>query len=103
MNDDALGQTLVFAWLAGLKDLHHENIIWVNGKPFLIDADNALNFTEMKRPSVQAGFTKYENASEEKEKRKKVREAALPAATRVRLEQVADPFVEKAVNTPWTS
>jgi hypothetical protein len=59
-----LQDTIVFAWLTGLQDLHHENVIWKDGKPFLIDADNALNFREMMHgPVLQAGFTHYKEAA----------------------------------------
>ncbi|MFO7679168.1 MAG: DUF4157 domain-containing protein [Chloroflexota bacterium] len=57
-------EAMVFAFITGLSDLHKENIIWNNGKPYFIDADNALNkarldFTIGDKARDQSGFTRY--------------------------------------------
>ncbi len=57
-----MSEAIVFSFLAGLTDLHQENIIWSGRKgrnPYMIDADNALNLTAMNTPSLQSGFSKY--------------------------------------------
>lgn len=41
-------EMLVFAFLAGIDDLHKENVFWdAQGRPFLIDADNVLSHNQM--------------------------------------------------------
>jgi len=69
-------ETLVFAFLAGLDDLHVENVFWHEGRPYLIDADNVLNnFQMLKRASGdidQTGFWKY-NADAAAENREAVK------------------------------
>jgi hypothetical protein len=58
--DPAFHETLVFAFLTGLDDLHGENVYWYNGKPYLIDADNVLSYNQMIQKDngafVQSGF-----------------------------------------------
>jgi len=58
--DPAFHETLVFAFLTGLDDLHGENVYWHNGKPYLIDADNVLSYNQMLQKDngaiVQSGF-----------------------------------------------
>ena len=37
-------EALLFAFLTGLDDLHHENVFWSDGgHPYLVDADNVLS------------------------------------------------------------
>ncbi len=60
----AMKEAMVFAFIAGLSDLHHENVLWENGKPYFIDADNALNkdrlgLTMKPQARNQTGFTEY--------------------------------------------
>ncbi|MET0908608.1 MAG: DUF4157 domain-containing protein [Ilumatobacteraceae bacterium] len=54
-------ETLVFAFLAGLDDLHWENVMWVNGTPYMIDADAAMMQAQMTKTSSgdsnQSGFS----------------------------------------------
>ncbi|MDR2084121.1 MAG: class I adenylate cyclase [Bacteroidales bacterium] len=54
-------KSIVFACIAGISDLHYENILWRDGMPYLIDADNALVssliFNE-KSTQQQKGFPK---------------------------------------------
>jgi hypothetical protein len=56
-------ETLVFAFLAGLDDLHKENVFWHEGRPYLIDADNVLNRNQMEKLASgdvdQSGFSSY--------------------------------------------
>ncbi len=57
----AFHETLVFALLAGLDDLHKENVFWdAQGRPFLIDADNVLIHNQMLNKEngkrIQTGF-----------------------------------------------
>ncbi len=59
--EPAFHETLVFALLAGLDDLHHENVFYNDdGVPVLIDADNALSLYQanmtMQGKNVQSGF-----------------------------------------------
>lgn len=42
INEISTIKSIVFASLSGLYDLHHENVIWKDGLPYFIDADNAL-------------------------------------------------------------
>lgn len=54
-------ETLVFAFLAGLDDLHRDNVFWsADGRPFLIDADNVASMNQMLQKDhgakVQSGF-----------------------------------------------
>lgn len=57
----ALKESLVFVLITGLTDLHGENVLWRNGKPYFIDADNALKLKYMKpdEASEQSGYTAY--------------------------------------------
>ena len=55
-------ETLVFAFLAGLDDLHRDNVFWSkNGQPYLIDADNVLSMNQLLQKdngaTAQSGFT----------------------------------------------
>ncbi|MHB8625776.1 MAG: DUF4135 domain-containing protein [Aggregatilineales bacterium] len=54
----AMSEGIAFAFLAGLSDVHQDNVIWHNGKPYFIDADNALNASRLQAPSSQTGFSK---------------------------------------------
>lgn len=59
----AFHETLVFAWLAGIDDLHWENVMWVNNVPYLIDADSALSHDQMAKTGEgdrnQSGFSTF--------------------------------------------
>ncbi len=54
-------ETLVFAFLAGIDDLHKENVFWHEGRPYMIDADNVLSRNQMLKVDNgdidQSGFT----------------------------------------------
>jgi hypothetical protein len=71
-NDQAIGQsfheTLVFAYLAGIDDLHYKNVYWQNGAPTLIDADNVLSRNQMEGVDngaiPQSGFSSNYNRVE---------------------------------------
>jgi hypothetical protein len=57
-------EAMALAYVAGLSDVHQDNVIWSNGRPYFIDADNALNasriaLTEKQGFQHQTGFTKY--------------------------------------------
>ena len=58
----AMSEGIAFAFLAGLSDVHQDNVIWHDGKPYFIDADNALNESRLKAPSSQSGFSQYNKA-----------------------------------------
>jgi hypothetical protein len=54
-------ETIGLAFLTGLYDLHHKNVMTHGGAPVLIDADVAARPWEFSEgPSVQAGFKKPE-------------------------------------------
>jgi hypothetical protein len=57
----ALKESLVFVLMTGLTDLHGENILWRDGKPYMIDADNALKLKYMTpdQATAQSGYTAY--------------------------------------------
>jgi len=67
---DKMREAMVFAWIAGLSDVHKDNVIWRDGRPHLIDADNALNnarlgLTTDPEAEVQSGFSEYSEGGEE--------------------------------------
>ena len=53
-------EALVFVMMTGLSDQHGENVLWHNGRPYMIDADNALKLkymtTDPNTTSMQSGF-----------------------------------------------
>jgi hypothetical protein len=53
----AMSEGIAFAFLAGMSDVHQDNVIWKDGKPYFIDADNSLNAARLAAPSNQSGFT----------------------------------------------
>jgi len=53
----AMSEGIAFAFLAGMSDVHQDNVIWKDGKPYFIDADNSLNKIRLQTPSSQSGFT----------------------------------------------
>jgi hypothetical protein len=53
----ALTEGIAFAFLAGMSDVHGENVMWVGDKPYFIDADNSLNKEKLQKPSSQTGFS----------------------------------------------
>jgi hypothetical protein len=59
----AMKEALVFVMMAGLSDQHGENVLWHNGRPYMIDADNALKLKYMTNDtattSIQNGFLFY--------------------------------------------
>ncbi|MFK7764593.1 MAG: hypothetical protein AB8B62_15135 [Roseobacter sp.] len=60
----AMREAMVFAFITGLSDLHRENVLWHNGRPYFIDADNAMNnarvnFELSARARNQSGLTGY--------------------------------------------
>ncbi len=72
--EPAFHETLVFAFLAGIDDLHGENVYWHQGKPYLIDADNVLSYNQMINKAngafSQSGFGQHysqEEANKNKE------------------------------------
>lgn len=72
----AFHETLVFAFLAGLDDLHGENVFWSdeNGsRPYLIDADNVLIYNQMVNEAngklVQTGFSSFNEQAANENKR----------------------------------
>lgn len=59
-------ETLVFSFLIGMDDLHWENVMWINGTPYLIDADAAMMHAQMTKTSTgdanQSGFSTVNQA-----------------------------------------
>ncbi|MBC7813500.1 MAG: DUF4135 domain-containing protein [Burkholderiales bacterium] len=62
VDTQAMSEGVAFAFLAGMSDVHQENVIWNNGKPYFIDADNSLNAGRLNQASSQSGFSKYNQA-----------------------------------------
>ncbi len=58
----AMTEAIAFAMLAGMQDLHYDNVLWNNGKPHFIDADNALNADSIGKGKVQSGFSNKSRA-----------------------------------------
>ena len=66
---ESFHETLIFAYLAGIDDLHMKNVFWdQGGTPSLIDADNVLSRNQMEKVDngklPQSGFGKYFNNAE---------------------------------------
>jgi hypothetical protein len=61
----ALKESLMFVLITGLTDLHGENVLWdaATGKPYMIDADNALKLQYMTpgQATAQNGYLAYNN------------------------------------------
>ena len=56
----AMSEGIAFAFLAGLSDVHQDNVLWdTQGNPYFIDADNALNAARLQTPTSQSGFSMY--------------------------------------------
>ena len=70
-------ETLLFAGIAGIDDLHKENVFWYNGIPYLIDADNVLNFNQMCKVDSgdidQSGFGSFYNSKQAEINRKAIK------------------------------
>ncbi len=57
---NSLKEAITFAFLTGLADLNHENVIWTKEKhPYMIDSDNALNSRQLDNPTRQNGWQYY--------------------------------------------
>ena len=56
--DNVMAETIAFAYLTGMWDLHNENVLVRGGVPYLIDADVALRPLEIEEglENPQAGF-----------------------------------------------
>ena len=72
---NAMKEAVVFAFITGLSDLHHENLLWREGKPYFIDADNAmiksrLDFALDDNQRHQVGFNRYNEGEYRKALRK---------------------------------
>ncbi len=71
----AMKESLVFVLITGLTDLHGENVLWdAHGKPYMIDADNALKLKYMTpgEATAQSGYTDYAGSGRASETLKKV-------------------------------
>lgn len=83
----AFHETLVFAFLAGIDDLHWENVMWVNDVPYLIDADNVMMHSQMTKTGTgdanQSGFSTI-NKAESDESREGIK-ALDPARAKSKL------------------
>ncbi|MEH2394218.1 MAG: DUF4157 domain-containing protein [Nostoc sp.] len=60
-NLNSLTEAIAFVLLAGLSDINRENVLWKDGKPYLIDADNALNAVKLNNAEMQSGFELYDS------------------------------------------
>jgi hypothetical protein len=84
---DAMREAMAFAYISGLSDVHRDNVIYVGNKPYLIDADNALNaarigLTTKPQAEVQSGFAGYSRAQEQTE-REAIRDAPLTSTAKI--------------------
>lgn len=62
----AMSEAIAFTIITGMSDVHRDNVIWNNGKPYFIDADNSLNDSILGQPTrTQSGFSDY-NAARQK-------------------------------------
>ena len=61
-DSQAMSEGIAFAFLAGMSDVHQDNVIYHNGKPYFIDADNSLNAARLNQASSQTGFSMYNQA-----------------------------------------
>jgi hypothetical protein len=63
--DNVMAETIAFAYLTGMWDLHNENVLVRGGVPYLIDADVALRPLEIEEglKNPQAGFDPQVTAS----------------------------------------
>jgi hypothetical protein len=66
----AMREAMVMTYLAGISDVHQDNVVYRDGKPYLIDADNAMNSARIgltEHPSFQAqsGFSKFSQGGEQ--------------------------------------
>jgi hypothetical protein len=60
LDTQAMSEGIAFAFLAGLSDVHRDNVLWDRqGNPYFIDADNALNAARLQTPTSQTGFSDY--------------------------------------------
>jgi hypothetical protein len=60
--NQAMSEGIAFAFLAGMSDVHQDNVIWKDGKPYFIDADNSLNAARLQNATSQTGFSKFNTA-----------------------------------------
>lgn len=58
-DSQAMSEGIAFAFLAGMSDVHRDNVIYVGDKPYFIDADNSLNASRLNQASGQSGFSSY--------------------------------------------
>jgi hypothetical protein len=54
-----LTEAMAFVMLTGMSDVHKENVIWKNGQPYFIDADNAMSQRIIDNSINQSGFSMY--------------------------------------------
>ncbi|MEO0562629.1 MAG: hypothetical protein AAF125_10965, partial [Chloroflexota bacterium] len=63
----AMTEAIAFAMLGGMQDLHYDNVLWRDGKPYFIDADNALNADSVAKGKSQSGFANRNQAMSDTE------------------------------------
>ncbi len=84
----AFHETLAFVMLAGIDDLHRENVFWDDGKPYLIDADNVLSYAQMTHTGTgvftQSGFGGYYSSVEAKRNKTSLQDTVESGTNTVR-------------------
>lgn len=83
----AMIEAMAMAYVAGLSDVHRDNVLYVGGRPYLIDADNALNnarigLTAHPTAEVQSGFSQY-NEQDELAERTNIKSAPGSSASAI--------------------
>ena len=97
----AFHETLVFAWLAGIDDLHWENVMWVNDVPYLIDADSAMSHEQMSKTGDgdknQSGFSTFNKAESDASREGIKTLDAAKAKSKILDEMKKDTVTRKAI------
>lgn len=83
----AMLEAMAMAYVAGLSDVHRDNALYIGDRPYLIDADNALNnarigLTTKPIAESQSGFSEY-NEQEELAERTAIKTAPLTSGSAI--------------------
>ena len=94
---DSFHETMIFAFLTGMEDLHKQNVMWSDdGRPFLIDADNVLDRSQMtqtgKGQESQSGFTM---GSDERKAAATATHSAIGAGTNPMNSKILEAMLDK--------
>lgn len=98
----AMREAMVFAFIGGLSDLHYENVLWRDGKPYFIDADNAMNNARLRHTShrvaeKQTGFSRF-NPEAEAEEREKIKESPEESQSKIMQSLLAEEDQEPIID-----